>query len=72
MSRIYTSTAVDELDAELQRHLVAGPDGRCLTCGEQEPCPQRQELGNWLALTGRLPQRQPWVVGRQAFRWGRV
>ena len=63
-------TAVDQLaraQAELERHLVTGPDGRCATCGGVEPCGIRERAGSVFARYGRLPHRRPGVtkVGRR-------
>jgi hypothetical protein len=67
MTRIYTSAAVDHEEAELYRHLVAGPGGACAACGQPEPCRQRLLVANRLAVSGRLPRRQPGVVGAGVF-----
>jgi hypothetical protein len=52
-------TQLDEAQAELERHLNAGPGGRCRACGEIEPCLQRGRLYAVFALCGRLPRRRP-------------
>jgi hypothetical protein len=71
MAATYLSGAVlerlDHHEAELHRHLVAGTGGRCLTCGEPEPCSRRLALGQVLVLAGRLPRRHPGVLGRHVF-----
>ncbi len=64
---VYTSTALDYDETELRRHLLATPGGRCTACGEYEPCRQRLELSWQLALLGRLPRRQPGVLGALVF-----
>jgi hypothetical protein len=50
---------VDQAQAELERHLVIGPSGRCRTCGEVEPCRGRQAATEVFLRYGRLPRRQP-------------
>jgi hypothetical protein len=53
---------LDEAQAELERHLVTRPDGRCTGCGGVEPCRERVRLGAVFALYGRLPKRRPGVT----------
>ena len=53
---------LDEAQAELERHLVTRPDGRCTSCGGVEPCRTRERLGSVFALYGRLPKRRPGVT----------
>ncbi|OLB76544.1 MAG: hypothetical protein AUI14_18385 [Actinobacteria bacterium 13_2_20CM_2_71_6] len=48
--------------AEIERHLVTGPDGRCLTCGEIEPCTGRVRAGRVFASRGLLPKRRPGIT----------
>jgi len=50
---------LDQAQAELERHLVAGPDGRCLACREIEPCAERARTSAVFARYERLPRRQP-------------
>jgi hypothetical protein len=63
----YLALAVmDQLDAaqaELERHVVTGLDGRCAGCRELEPCPERGRLEAVFARYGRLPVRRPGVTG---------
>jgi len=57
--------AVDQLEqaqAELERHLVIGPDGRCRSCRELEPCRSRTEIEALFAHYGQLPRRRPGVT----------
>jgi len=67
----YLSHALDYDEVELQRHLISATSGRCATCGEPEPCRRRLELSGQLAVLGRLPRRQPGVVGARVFGSGR-
>jgi len=65
MSLYRSNSAADRLNqaqAELERHLVTGPDGRCLGCGGVEPCATRAQLGAVFAEYGRLPRRRPGVT----------
>jgi hypothetical protein len=44
MSVYLSRSALEQLaqvQAELERHLVTGPDGLCLGCGRMEPCEAR-------------------------------
>jgi hypothetical protein len=50
---------VDHAQAELERHLVTGIDGRCVTCQQTEPCSGRASAGATFARYGRLPRRRP-------------
>ncbi len=49
---------LEEAQAELERHLISGPGGRCRACGQMEPCVQRGRLYAVFALYGRLPRRR--------------
>jgi hypothetical protein len=49
--------------AELNRHLLVLPDGRCVTCGGVEPCPARVRQHATFARLGRLPRRKPGIAG---------
>ncbi len=65
MGTYFGATAVDQLvqaQAEPERHLVNGPDGRCIGCGGVEPCRARVRLEAVFALYGRLPKRRPGVT----------
>ncbi|MFC7548004.1 hypothetical protein [Plantactinospora sp. GCM10030261] len=63
MTGIYlTRAALDQVDgaqAELERHLVTGFDGRCATCRQPEPCPGRTAAAATFVRYGRLPRRRP-------------
>jgi hypothetical protein len=68
---------LDQAQAELERHLVVDPDGRCGDCGAMEPCRARERLQAVFALYGRLPRRRPgatkaglrrvWTTGRNSW-----
>jgi hypothetical protein len=64
---LYRAIAVmDQLEAaqaELERHLVTGLDGRCRSCGDLEPCRERGRLEAVFALYNELPRRRPGVTG---------
>jgi hypothetical protein len=56
------SAAVDELDqaqAELDKHLPAGSDGRCLCCRQEIPCAARERASLTFRRYGVLPRRRP-------------
>ena len=59
----YVAAAVcdqlNEAQAELDRHLVTGPDGRCLGCQQTEPCAERGRMARVFARYGQLPERKP-------------
>lgn len=60
----YVSDAVlTQAQEELERHLVAGHDGRCLTCRELEPCAKRIVLYTLFNGVHRLPRREPGRAG---------
>jgi hypothetical protein len=50
---------LNRAQVELERHLVAGPSGRCRACGEDEPCRPRQEATRVFMRYGALPSRKP-------------
>jgi hypothetical protein len=55
-------SALDQLDhaqAELYEHLLGDAGGRCVGCGEREPCRRRTALTATILGYGRLPRRQP-------------
>lgn len=69
MTGVYISVAIDAgAEAELLRHLIATTGGRCVACGQIEPCDRRLVLGLVLADAGRLPRRLPGTVGTRVFR----
>lgn len=50
---------VDHAQVELERHLVTGATGRCVTCRQPEPCSGRTTAEATFARYGRLPHRRP-------------
>lgn len=56
--------AVAHAQAEIDRHAAAGADGRCLACGEWEPCPSRAAAHTVLARSNSLPLRRPGLASR--------
>jgi hypothetical protein len=65
MATYLGAAALDELEraqAELEQHLVIGPDGRCCGCGGTEPCRARVRLEAVFALYDRLPKRKPGIT----------
>jgi len=50
---------VTQAQHELDAHIASGPDGRCLNCGQDEPCSRRQEAVRAFARYGQLPRRRP-------------
>lgn len=50
---------LDRAQSELDRHLCVSPAGRCLGCGEKEPCAGRQAAHAVFARYGSLPRRTP-------------
>lgn len=49
----------EQLQDELERHLVTSQNGRCAGCGEPEPCRRRNELSETFFAYGVLPRRRP-------------
>jgi hypothetical protein len=49
----------DEAQRELDDHLVTALSGRCVGCGETEPCGRRSALTATILSYGRLPRRRP-------------
>ena len=56
--------AVERARSEIDRHAAAGADGRCLGCGELEPCRSRAAAHAVLARTNSLPLRRPGLASR--------
>jgi hypothetical protein len=54
---------LDHAQAAIERH-VAGPHGRCVTCGEIEPCRARITAQATFARYQRLPVRIPGLAIR--------
>jgi len=48
-----------QAQAELDAHLPAGSDGRCLRCREDIPCPAREQATLTFRRYGALPRRTP-------------
>jgi hypothetical protein len=63
VGRLYlSSVAVDELrqaQAELDKHLPSGSDGRCLYCRKEIPCAGRERATLIFRRYGALPRRRP-------------
>ncbi len=67
-----TSVELDELrqaQTELERHLLSGPNGRCLTCGQFEPCYARTRAAATFRRYGQLPTRRPGLTLRHLNEW---
>lgn len=65
MTAYLSQTALDHLkqaQAELERHLATGPDGRCQACRQMEPCSERYRMGAVFARYERLPRRRAGVT----------
>jgi hypothetical protein len=64
MTTTYVSNAaLDQLQIELERHLVSDLGGRCDGCGDLEPCAARQRISTAFTRYGCLPRRRPGWVG---------
>ncbi|OLB74026.1 MAG: hypothetical protein AUI14_24770 [Actinobacteria bacterium 13_2_20CM_2_71_6] len=65
MTAYLSRIALDSLDraqAELERHLVSGLDGRCLGCRGLEPCGTRTRTEAVFAQYHQLPRRRPGIT----------
>ena len=60
--------AIERAQAEIDRHAASGVDGRCLGCGESEPCPSRAGAHAVLARSNSLPLRRPGLASRGVTR----
>lgn len=65
---------LDQAQADVNQHVAAGVDGRCLACGEVQPCNPLQRASSTFFKYGRLPARTPGlasrgVAEREAFGW---
>ena len=60
---IPTLERLDQAQAVVDRHIASGLDGRCLACGQEEPCPARAHASATFAEYGRLPRRTPGLTG---------
>jgi hypothetical protein len=59
--------ALDRLraaQAVVDWHAASGVDGRCLRCGQPEPCRSRIAASAVFARYGRLPRRRPGLASR--------
>lgn len=50
--------------AVVDQHLAVGVDGRCLTCGQLEPCDARNRASAVFGRYGRMPYRRPGLASR--------
>jgi hypothetical protein len=55
----------------IDKHVAADAGGRCLTCGEVEPCEARRAAHLVFTTYGRLPHRRvgaamPWFLRNEA------
>jgi hypothetical protein len=50
--------------AEIDRHVAAGRDGRCLACGHTHPCRALDLAHSTFARYRRLPARRPGHASR--------
>ncbi len=63
---VYLSPSLlqDRAHADIERHTVGTPAGRCAACGEPEPCRTRNAAHAALWVAGRhLPRRRPGHAG---------
>ena len=64
----YLSAAVrdllDRAQADVDHHITAGRDGRCLACDRVQPCPALEAAHATFARFGRLPVRRPGLAAR--------
>lgn len=49
---------------QVDRHITAGPDGRCRRCGEEQPCGSLMVAYDTFARYGRMPVRRPGLASR--------
>jgi hypothetical protein len=62
VSVFVTAAVQEQLDyaqAQLDRHTAASGDGRCLVCGEEDPCSLRLVAMRVFTRYQRLPRRCP-------------
>ncbi len=68
MTTTYLATHAREQLAQAQmvvdRHLAAGVHGRCLACGQLEPCDAPNRASAVFARYGRMPCRRPGLASR--------
>jgi hypothetical protein len=76
VSTTYLSVAgLDQLaalQAELDAHIVSDLSGRCIACGDLEPCTRRGEISAAFLAYRRLPARQPGLAASHLLRGRRV
>jgi hypothetical protein len=64
----YLAVSLRESLAEAQQavedHAGSGRNGRCLACGQMEPCLARVAAGLMLVRYDRLPRRVPGLAAR--------
>jgi hypothetical protein len=61
---VYALEQLAQAQAVVDRHLAVGVDGRCLTCGQLEPCETRSRASAVFARYGRMPHRRPGLASR--------
>ncbi|WP_157751807.1 hypothetical protein [Actinoplanes derwentensis] len=57
-----TAAVQEQLDyaqSQIDRHTAASGNGRCLACGEEDPCSLRLVAAHVFTRYGRLPRRAP-------------
>ncbi len=62
MSVFVTAAVQEQLDyaqSQIDRHTAASGNGRCLTCGEEDPCSLRLVAAHVFTRYGQLPRRAP-------------
>ena len=67
MSRYLAAAAVERLKQaqfEVDMHVAAGVDGRCLGCGQAQPCTALRQGSASFARYGCLPVRRPGLASR--------
>jgi hypothetical protein len=57
-------SALDQAQADLDRHLAVSLAGRCRTCGDVEPCAARRTAMAVFARYHRLPRRRPGIASK--------
>jgi hypothetical protein len=68
MTTTYLSgAALEQLvraQADVDHHVAAGLDGRCLACGEMEPCASLQRANHTFHTYHQLPMRRAGLASR--------
>jgi hypothetical protein len=62
---VYVSAVLYDAEAKLYRRLVSGPGGRCMACGEYEPC-----LVDWASVGSWFSRAAAVVAGEELTRMG--